>query len=137
MAAGFGWEELARRVGKRMRSFDYMASMDFGLFDGSCTRESRDIAENITVVALCKDANCLKTGTRRLWLEKAITDRIKEECGTEAGFIQAVTALIKDMIRESADRSAPMLNHLTNLALFLASMPLMLEQIGVKDAEIT
>ena len=33
-------EELAARVGARMRSFDYMVSMDFGSFDGSCTKDT-------------------------------------------------------------------------------------------------
>ena len=47
---------LAARIGDAMRSYDYVASMDFGSSDGSCTKAARDIVENGIVVALCKTA---------------------------------------------------------------------------------
>ena len=52
-------EELARRVGQRAGKFDYAASMDFGSFDGSCTKEVRDIVENAIIVAVMKESHNL------------------------------------------------------------------------------
>ena len=38
-----------------------------------------------------------------------------------------MTAVIRDMIRESGDRGASILNYLTDLCLFMAAMSIMLE----------
>ena len=45
-------DELASRIGDAMRSYDHVASMDFGSFDGSCTEEVRSIAENAILISL-------------------------------------------------------------------------------------
>ena len=52
-------EELARRVCQRAGKLDYAASMDFGSFVGSCTKEVRDIVENAIIVAVMKESHNL------------------------------------------------------------------------------
>ena len=41
-----------------MRRCDFMASMDFGSYDGSCTQELRTMVENALIVALVKTTDC-------------------------------------------------------------------------------
>ena len=45
-------QELGRRAGEMMRCYDFIASMDFGVFDGSCTSEVRSILENDFIVSM-------------------------------------------------------------------------------------
>ena len=45
-------QELGRRAGEMMRCYDFIASMDFGAFDGSCTSEVRSIVENDIIVSM-------------------------------------------------------------------------------------
>ncbi|OLP74603.1 hypothetical protein AK812_SmicGene45810 [Symbiodinium microadriaticum] len=70
-------EEVADRVGSRARKFDYVASMDFGSFDGSCTNEVRDIVENSIIVALLKEAHLLNKADGGVWKVSALEDRLK------------------------------------------------------------
>ena len=44
--------EVARRAGEFLRNYDFVASMDFGAFDGSCTSEVRNLIENDIIVSL-------------------------------------------------------------------------------------
>ena len=53
---------------------------------------------------------------------RAMTERIKTECKIQPGHTKAVTAIIRDMIRESGDRGTSVLNYLTNLTLLAVLM---------------
>ena len=87
-------EVLAARVCRRACDFDYVASMDFGSFDGSCTKEIRDIVENSVLVALLKEAHLLDESDGGVWLVKAPHERVEEECKIDSGFSKGVTMII-------------------------------------------
>ena len=129
-------ELLAARVGERARKYDFVASMDFGSFHGSCTSAVCDMVENSIITTLMKDAHLLNEGDGGVWLASTLRDRLKEECKLEAGFGKTVTALSRDVIRESGDRRTSILNYLINTCLLLANISLCMEQSGRSTSEI-
>ena len=70
-------DEVSRRVGELLRSYDYAASMDFGAFDGSCTSEIRNLVENDIIVSLF--SKLLGTENDKGLLYQAVHDRIKQK----------------------------------------------------------
>ncbi|CAE7865245.1 unnamed protein product, partial [Symbiodinium microadriaticum] len=92
--------EFGRRTGELLRNYDFSASMDFGAFDGSCTKGMRDLIENDIILSLF--SKILGTENQDGLLYAAIKDRIKDKC--HMGVKNIVKAIIFDMIRESGDR---------------------------------
>ncbi|CAE7838719.1 unnamed protein product, partial [Symbiodinium microadriaticum] len=121
--------EFGRRMGEILRNYDYVSSMDFGAFDGSCTKECRDLIENDIIVSMFIKMMSLE-GSQSL-LAAAVFDRIKDKCSISVK--KVVKAIIFDMIRESGDRGTSILNFLTNLCIFFANLSLMLERKGFSD----
>ena len=97
----------------------------------------RDIVENSIITTLMKHSRCLDRGAGGLWLEGALVDCCKTEAKIEAGFNEAITALVRDMIRESGDRGTSILNYLTNLCLFLAAMSLLMDAVKISSRFFT
>jgi len=115
--------ELARRMGQFIRNYDFHASMDFGAFEGSCTKEVRDIIENDILLALV--SRLLGTENDKGLLYQAIFDRIKDKAHVSVK--NALTGVILDMIKESGDRGTLVLNFLINLCLFMVNLSMILE----------
>ena len=116
----------------RTSCYEYIASMDFGAFDGSCTAEVRSIVENDIILSMF--SKLLDTENDCGLLYHAIYDRIKNKANINVKNV--LKAVIFDMIRESGDRGTSVLNFITYLVLFLASVSMMLEAKGCKDKEI-
>ena len=125
-------DEVSRRVGELLRSYDYAASMDFGAFDGSCTSEIRNLVENDIIVSLF--SKVLGTENDKGLLYQAVHDRIKQKANVSVKSV--LKAVIKDMIRESGDRGTSILDFMTNLVLFLANISMMLTKLGYKETEV-
>lgn len=125
-------DEVSRRVGELLRSYDYAASMDFGAFDGSCTSEIRNLVENDIIVSLF--SKLLGTENDKGLLYQAVHDRIKQKANVSVKSV--LKAVIEDMIRESGDRGTSILNFITNLVLFLANISMMLTKLGYKETEV-
>ncbi|CAE7945643.1 unnamed protein product, partial [Symbiodinium sp. KB8] len=121
--------EFGRRMGEILRNYDFVASMDFGAFDGSCTKECRDLIENDIILSMFMKMMDLE-GPDSL-LAAAIFDRIKNKCSISVKNV--VKAVIFDMIRESGDRGTSILNYLTNICIFFANLSLMLERKGYSE----
>ena len=81
--------------GRILRNYDYVSSMDFGAFDGSCTKECRDLIENDIIVSMFMKMMSLE-GSQSL-LAAAVFDRIKDKCSISVK--KVVKAIIFDMIR--------------------------------------
>ena len=124
--------EFGRRMGEMMRCYEWGCSMDFGAFDGSCTKECRDLIENDIVLSLFM--KLLDVESEDGLLHAAVRDRIKNKANISVKNV--VKAVVWDMIRESGDRGTSILNFLTNLTLFYANMSLQLEKRGVKEKTI-
>ncbi|CAE7242112.1 ACS [Symbiodinium sp. CCMP2592] len=124
--------EFGRRMGEILRNYDYVSSMDFGAFDGSCTKECRDLIENDIIVSMFMKIMSLE-GPESL-LAAAVRDRIKNKCSILVKNV--VKAVIFDMIRESGDRGTSILNFLTNLCIFFANLSLVLERKGIRESAI-
>ena len=120
--------DFGRRMGELMRNYEYAASMDFGAFDGSCTKEVRDLIENDIIVSMF--SKLLDVESKDGLLHAAIYDRIKDKCHMNVKNI--IKAVVFDMIRESGDRSTSVLNFLTNLTLCVATVSMMLERRGTR-----
>ncbi|CAE7283713.1 unnamed protein product, partial [Symbiodinium necroappetens] len=125
------WTE-ERRMGEMMRNYDHACSMDFGAFDGSCTKECRDLIENDVIISMFM--KIMSAEGQDSLLNAAIRDRIKNKASISVKNV--VKAVIWDMIRESGDRRTSILNFITNLTLVYANMSLMLEKRGVKEKVI-
>ena len=125
-------DEVSRRVGELLRSYDFAASMDFGAFDGSCTSEIRNLVENDIIVSLF--SKLLGTENDKGLLYQAVHDRIKQKANVSVKSV--LKAVIEDMIRESGDRGTSILNFITNLVLFLANISMMLTKLGYKETEV-
>lgn len=114
--------EVSRRAGELMRAYDYVASMDFGAFDGPCTSEIRTLVENDIIVSLF--SKLLGTENDKGLLYQAVFDRIKQKANISVKTV--LRAVIEDMIRESGGRGTSILNFITNLVLFLPNISMML-----------
>ena len=123
--------EVSRRAGELMRAYDYVASMDFGAFDGPCTSEIRTLVENDIIVSLF--SKLLGTENDKGLLYQAVFDRIKHKANISVK--TALRAVIEDMIRESGGRGTSILNFITNLVLFLPNISMMLSKHGLREAE--
>jgi len=99
------------RMRKMMLRYKYVASMDFGAFDGSIDADIRDAIENRLVNELSQfylPSSPLK--------EAAVIDRNKEEFN---GYFEEYNVRTRNMIRESGDRGTSVLNYVTNFTLFV------------------
>ncbi|CAE7831081.1 unnamed protein product [Symbiodinium sp. CCMP2592] len=124
--------EFGRRMGEMMRCYEHACSMDFGAFDGSCTRECRDLIENDIILSMFM--KLMSAEPMDGLIHAAVKDRIKQKANISVKIV--VKAVIWDMIRESGDRGTSILNFLTNLTLFYANMAMLLEKRGVKEKVI-
>lgn len=106
-----GLDGKCARMRKMMARYKYVASMDFGAFDGSIDAEVRDSIENRLVRELAQfylPFSPLK--------EAAVIDRNKEEFN---GYFEDYNVRTRNMIRESGDRGTSVLNYVTNFTLFV------------------
>ncbi|CAE7682915.1 unnamed protein product [Symbiodinium microadriaticum] len=92
--------EFGRRMGEMLRCYQHAASMDFGAFDGSCTKEVRDLIENDILVSMF--AKVIDAEGDGGLMYAAIKDRIKDKAHISVKNV--IKAVIFDMIRESGDR---------------------------------